>query len=93
MGILRRDKNRSSTSSTSPCAHLRTAYHSCFNKWYSEKFLKGLWDKEECVSEWEKYRECLVQHLDDKHLSRFLEVDGIVDLNSRAEFKSHTGVS
>ncbi|XP_075475962.1 uncharacterized protein At4g33100 [Primulina tabacum] len=93
MGILRRDKNRSSTSATSPCAHLRTAYHSCFNKWYSEKFLKGLWDKEECVSEWEKYRECLLQHLDDKHLSRFLEVDGIVDLNSRAEFKSHTGVS
>lgn len=52
--------------------------------------MKGLWDKEECVSEWQKYRECLFQHLDDKHLSRFLEADGIVDLNSRAEFNSHT---
>ncbi|XP_073134769.1 uncharacterized protein At4g33100 [Henckelia pumila] len=93
MGILRRDNNRSSTSATSPCAHLRIAYHSCFNRWYSEKFLKGLWDKEECVLEWEKYRECLSQHLDDKHLSRFLEADGIVDSNSRAEFKSHSSVS
>ncbi|KZV51867.1 hypothetical protein F511_06910 [Dorcoceras hygrometricum] len=93
MGILRRDKNRSSDSANSPCAHLRTAYHSCFNRWYSEKFLKGSWDKEECVLEWEKYRECLSQHLDDKHLSRFLEADGIVDLNTRTEFKSHTGVS
>ncbi|MCL7036514.1 hypothetical protein MKW94_004406 [Papaver nudicaule] len=36
--------------STSPCAQL---------VWYSEKFLKGEWDKEECVTEWEKYRACL----------------------------------
>lgn len=28
-------------------------------RWYSEKFLKGVWDKEECVSEWNKYRDCL----------------------------------
>eukprot|EP00268_Persea_americana_P016134 TRINITY_DN1764_c0_g1_i2.p1 TRINITY_DN1764_c0_g1~~TRINITY_DN1764_c0_g1_i2.p1 ORF type:complete len:102 (-),score=23.23 TRINITY_DN1764_c0_g1_i2:232-537(-) len=42
-------------------------------RWYSEKFSKGQWDKEECISEWEKYRACLMQHLDDKHLSRLLE--------------------
>ena len=29
------------------------------NRWYSEKFLKGQWDKEECVSEWQKYQSCL----------------------------------
>ena len=92
-------------SSTSPCAHLRAAYHNCFNRfqlllllllllfffllfkkkiiyllwkrkgaliflfvfnkkivmyrWYSEKFVKGEWKKEECVSEWQKYRACL----------------------------------
>ena len=115
MAIHRGGKS-SSASSSSPCAHLRTAYHNCFNRsffiiwcpkiiflqfpsfsrqpnrpivnknqrvpffffcfsflktlkpfsfflnlnrWYSEKFLKGQWDKEECVSEWQKYQSCL----------------------------------
>ncbi|KAL4649243.1 hypothetical protein ACB092_01G001600 [Castanea dentata] len=68
-------------SSTSPCAHLRSAYHNCFNRWYSEKFVKGEWKKEECVSEWQKYRACLAEHLDDKHLSRFLEADTLVNVD------------
>ncbi|XP_077247293.1 protein phosphatase [Tasmannia lanceolata] len=67
MGIKKR------VSTTSPCANLRAAYHDCFNRWYSEKFSKGQWDKEECVSEWDKYRACLNQHMEDKHLSRLLE--------------------
>ncbi|KAL1532596.1 hypothetical protein AAHA92_32583 [Salvia divinorum] len=58
---------------------------------YSEKFLKGQRDEEGCISEWEKYKQCLSQHLDDKHLSRFLEADGLLDLNDQAEFKSKTG--
>ncbi|GAB2285946.1 hypothetical protein Dimus_020375 [Dionaea muscipula] len=46
------------------------------SRWYTEKFLKGQWDQEQCcVVEWQKYRECLSQHLDDKQLSRFLEVE------------------
>ncbi|KAL9230410.1 hypothetical protein vseg_005766 [Gypsophila vaccaria] len=63
----------SSRNSTSHCSDLRTAYHNCFNRWYSEKFVKGDWQKEECVAEWAKYRDCLSKHLEDKHLSRFLE--------------------
>ncbi|CAI9755730.1 unnamed protein product [Fraxinus pennsylvanica] len=90
MGIMR-EKKRPFSSATSPCAHLRTAYHNCFNRWYAEKFLKGEWSKQECVSEWEKYRECLSQHLDDKHLSRFLEAEGIVDFTNQAEYKKPTG--
>ncbi|KAL5783481.1 hypothetical protein ACOSP7_008510 [Xanthoceras sorbifolium] len=77
MGMGNREKQGSSTS---PCAHLRTAYHNCFHRWYSEKFVKGQWDKAECVSEWHKYRACLSEHLNDKHLSRFLEAEGIVEL-------------
>ncbi|XP_040997341.1 uncharacterized protein At4g33100 isoform X3 [Juglans microcarpa x Juglans regia] len=77
MGITR-EKNRSH-SSTSPCSHLRAAYHNCFNRWYSEKFVKGHWEKEECISEWQKYRACLSEHLDDKHLSRFLEAETVVN--------------
>ncbi|KAJ7958391.1 Mitochondrial distribution/morphology family 35/apoptosis [Quillaja saponaria] len=69
-------EKRSSSSSTSPCAHLRAAYNNCFNRWYSEKFVKGQWTKEDCVSEWQKYRAYLSDHLEDKHLTRFLEAEG-----------------
>ncbi|XP_059662027.1 uncharacterized protein At4g33100 isoform X1 [Cornus florida] len=94
MGIEIEKRNpHSSSSSTSPCAQLRDAYHNCFNRWYSEKFLKGHWDKEECISEWQKYRDCLSQHLDDKHLSRFLEAEGIIDQTNQADFRSPIGVS
>ncbi|RXH94183.1 hypothetical protein DVH24_023867 [Malus domestica] len=24
-------------------------------KWYSENFVKGQWDKEDCISDWQKY--------------------------------------
>ncbi|KAK4793706.1 hypothetical protein SAY86_024141 [Trapa natans] len=71
MGFLRERKPSPSPSSTSPCAQIRAAYYSCFNKWYSEKFVKGQWQKEECFAEWQKYRACLTEHLEDKHLSRF----------------------
>ncbi|EXB48302.1 hypothetical protein L484_003785 [Morus notabilis] len=86
MGILRKEKkSAASSSSTSPCANLRAAYHNCFNRWYSEKFVKGQWDKEECVSEWQKYKACLVEHLEDKHLSRFLEAEGSADSATQAD--------
>ncbi|KAK7283178.1 hypothetical protein RIF29_12541 [Crotalaria pallida] len=80
--ISMRNKKKTS-SSTSLCASLRDAYHNCFNRWYSEKFMKGEWDKEECVSEWQKYRACLSENLEDKHLRSYLEAEGNVqnDLN------------
>ncbi|KAK7311960.1 hypothetical protein RJT34_10459 [Clitoria ternatea] len=68
-------KASKSSSSTSPCLLLRDAYHNCFNRWYAEKFMKGHWDKQDCVSEWQSYRACLSQHLEDKHLIRFLEAE------------------
>ncbi|KAG5018494.1 hypothetical protein JHK87_014349 [Glycine soja] len=75
---MREKKASKTSSSTSPCAQLRDAYHNCFNRWYAEKFMKGHWDKQECVSEWQKYRACLSEHLEDKHLIRFLQADGVV---------------
>nr|GMC51298.1 uncharacterized protein At4g33100 [Ipomoea batatas]GME17062.1 uncharacterized protein At4g33100 [Ipomoea batatas] len=90
MGI-KKEKKTSSSSATSPCAHLREAYHNCFNRWYSEKFLKGQWDKEECVSEWQKYRDCLSQHLDDKYLSRFLEAEGTINLGNQTDCNGPAG--
>ncbi|KAL2608426.1 hypothetical protein R1flu_026999 [Riccia fluitans] len=41
------------------CSALKMAYNECFNRWYTDKFLKGQWDKEECQAEWEAYRACL----------------------------------
>ncbi|KAK9273168.1 hypothetical protein L1049_017975 [Liquidambar formosana] len=62
-----------------------TSEHCVIKMWYSEKFLKGQWDKVECDAEWQKYRACLSQHLKDKHLSRFLEAEGIVDSTDQAD--------
>lgn len=87
MGINKRDRKISS-SSTSPCAYLRAAYHNCFNRWYAEKFVKGQWDKEECLSEWEKYRACLSANLNDKHLSKYLEAEGVTDSTRQADFRN-----
>ncbi|XP_065864731.1 uncharacterized protein At4g33100 [Euphorbia lathyris] len=79
MGFTKHEKkspsSSSSSSSPSPCAQFKTAYYDCFNRWYTDKFLKGEWDKEGCVSEWQKYRACLSENLSDKHLSRFLEAE------------------
>ncbi|KAA0064723.1 hypothetical protein IC582_005963 [Cucumis melo] len=83
MGIKRESK--SSASATSPCADLRAAYHNCFNRWYSEKFVKGNWDEEPCVSEWQKYRACLYEHLDDKKLKRFLEEETLVHSSMKSD--------
>jgi TRIAP1/MDM35 family protein len=55
-----------------------------FCRWYSEKFVKGQWDKEECVAEWKKYRDCLSENLDGKLLTRILEVDGELNPTKQA---------
>ncbi|XP_010548491.1 PREDICTED: uncharacterized protein At4g33100 isoform X1 [Tarenaya hassleriana] len=56
------------------------------SRWYSEKFLKGQWDEEECCAvDWQKYRNCLSEHLDDKLLSRFLEADSVLDSGKQAD--------
>ncbi|XP_023536688.1 uncharacterized protein At4g33100-like isoform X2 [Cucurbita pepo subsp. pepo] len=89
MGIKRESKR--SASATSPCADLRAVYHNCFNRWYSEKFVKGQFDEEPCVSEWQKYRACLSEHLEDKKLKRFLEEETIVHSSMKAETKTLIG--
>lgn len=54
--------------------------------------MKGQWEKEECVAEWHRYRECLSQHLEDKQLSKFLEAEafGIPSSGDRVDTKSST---
>ncbi|KQJ89951.1 uncharacterized protein At4g33100 [Brachypodium distachyon] len=61
-----------SSAAAAACSELRAAYHECFNRWYAEKFAKGQWHKDDCVGEWHKYRACLEEHLEDKHLRQIL---------------------
>ncbi|KAM0861311.1 hypothetical protein ACQ4PT_023656 [Festuca glaucescens] len=75
--VFGRNKPASSTASPSSaaaaaCGELRAAYHECFNRWYAEKFAKGQWHKDDCVGQWNKYRACLEEHLEDKHLRQIL---------------------
>ncbi|KAL6846418.1 hypothetical protein ACP4OV_023866 [Aristida adscensionis] len=71
---------RSKSSSPAPapsaaaaaCSELRAAYHECFNRWYAEKFAKGQWQRDDCADQWHKYRACLEEHLEDKHLRQIL---------------------
>ncbi|KAH9570423.1 hypothetical protein CY35_02G039500 [Sphagnum magellanicum] len=54
------DDDGKSKNSIANCRALKSAYHDCFNRWYSEKFVKGQWEKEECMVEWETYRACVL---------------------------------
>lgn len=40
------------------CQELKEKYDACFNKWFSEKFLKGN-TKDECSALFEVYQECV----------------------------------
>ncbi|TVU09286.1 hypothetical protein EJB05_42788 [Eragrostis curvula] len=79
--VFGRSKSSSSTTPSSTpaasaaaaaCSEVRAAYHECFNRWYAEKFAKGQWQKDDCADHWNKYRACLEEHLEDKHLRQIL---------------------
>ncbi|WVZ64723.1 hypothetical protein U9M48_014200 [Paspalum notatum var. saurae] len=79
--VFGRSKSSSSTTPSSApapskaaaaCSELRAAYHECFNRWYADKFAKGQWQSDECADHWHKYRACLEEHLEDKHLRQIL---------------------
>lgn len=40
------------------CQELKEKYDACFNKWFSEKFLKGN-TKDECGALFEVYQDCV----------------------------------
>ncbi|XP_031480742.1 uncharacterized protein At4g33100 [Nymphaea colorata] len=90
MGLFRSRKG-SGGAATSSCSELRNAYNDCFNKWYAEKYMKGQRDKHDCVAEWEKYRACLMQFLEDKHLSRLLEAEAVA--HSTREYTNQSATS
>lgn len=49
------------------CLPLKKAYEECFNKWFSEKFLKGL-AEDTCSEPFRVYKDCVKKAIKDKNL-------------------------
>ncbi|KAL1929065.1 hypothetical protein VTP01DRAFT_2124 [Rhizomucor pusillus] len=61
------------SSSVGPdCTELKQKYDACFNKWYSEKFLKGD-TRPECEELFKDYRACVMVTLKQKGIDKLLE--------------------
>ncbi|KAI8809553.1 mitochondrial distribution/morphology family 35/apoptosis, partial [Cladochytrium replicatum] len=53
------------------CSDLKREYDACFNKWYSEKFLKG--DVTEgCVEIFQKYKTCVMRAIQEKQIDKLI---------------------
>jgi len=49
------------------CTPLKTVYDTCFNTWYSEKFLKGV-QSDECEELFTVYQACVKKALKEKDI-------------------------
>ncbi|KAG0655894.1 Mitochondrial distribution and morphology protein 35 [Monosporozyma unispora] len=68
--------NIMSSSFAPECTELKQTYDDCFNKWYSEEFLKGRGKHETnpCLKQWTLYSQCVAAHLtQDKDLQGALD--------------------
>jgi len=65
------------------CTELKKTYDSCFNEWYSEKFLKGKSVENECTKEWYAYIGCVNENLKKKSIQSALD-----DARKEAPFES-----
>ncbi|CAG0894545.1 unnamed protein product [Cyprideis torosa] len=50
------------------CNELKHAYDACFNKWFAEKFLRGVTDDSECSELLKSYRACVRKAIENKGL-------------------------
>ena len=41
------------------CTELKRAYDTCFNTWFSEKFLKGEYKSDPCANIFQTYQACV----------------------------------
>ncbi|KAG9299119.1 hypothetical protein G9A89_020432 [Geosiphon pyriformis] len=55
----------------SNCNQLKTEYDTCFNKWYSEKFLKGD-STPECEELFQAYRGCVLAAVKQKKIDKII---------------------
>eukprot|EP00958_Prasinococcus_capsulatus_P019243 scaffold2351_cov403-Prasinococcus_capsulatus_cf.AAC.14 len=60
-GGQREDRERAAAEKTQ-CKEAKEAYHHCFDRWYTQSFLKGQL-QQPCQAEWEKYQLCVQKRL------------------------------
>lgn len=49
------------------CQELKNAYDACFNKWFSEQFLKGI-THDPCKSLFQVYQNCVKKAIQEKKI-------------------------
>ncbi|XP_053698419.1 TP53-regulated inhibitor of apoptosis 1-like [Sabethes cyaneus] len=67
------------------CTELKKKYDSCFNQWFSERFLKGDTDDSVCAPLFKVYQQCVKDAMKVQHIE-FKEVESDV-LGSEREQK------
>ncbi|KAK3305817.1 mitochondrial distribution/morphology family 35/apoptosis [Chaetomium strumarium] len=57
------------------CNELKERYDTCFLKWYSEKFLRGVGTKDdnECEALFKDYKTCLRKVLKERGIDKLIE--------------------
>ncbi|KAL1973140.1 hypothetical protein VTN31DRAFT_6682 [Thermomyces dupontii] len=54
------------------CNNIKEKYDTCFLKWYSEKYLRGITD-DECGALFTEYNKCLTKALKERGIDTMLE--------------------
>lgn len=65
--------NIMSVSFAPECTELKNKYDDCFNKWYTEKFLKGKSLQNECTEFWDSYITCVNVALERQKMKPMLD--------------------
>lgn len=50
------------------CQELKVQYDACFNRWFKEKFLKGLTDDTSCADLFASYQSCVKKAMKEKNI-------------------------
>ncbi|XP_068220932.1 TP53-regulated inhibitor of apoptosis 1-like isoform X2 [Palaemon carinicauda] len=51
------------------CSDLKHSYDKCFNKWFAEKFLKGLSSEDDCKNIFTSYQSCVKKVLKSQNIN------------------------
>ncbi|KAF2433657.1 hypothetical protein EJ08DRAFT_628257 [Tothia fuscella] len=62
-----------SASLAAECNEVKERYDTCFLKWYSEKFLRGNAQTDECAPLFTQYKTCLNKALKERGIDKMLE--------------------
>ncbi len=55
------------------CTELKNKYEDCFNKWYSEEFLRGRIESNPCKYLFDDYRACILVALKERKLEHLIK--------------------